>query len=413
MKNKLFLAVILLAVLSVPGCIHDFSQTPAENEVRELTALEKKLVQTDETFSWKLFREINKTESGGNIFISPLSTGMALAMTYNGASGETEAAMRSTLEFGDLSQKEIDQTFKSLIKLLTQIDPRVQFQIANSIWYQQGFNVTEQFIDLNKTYFGAAIKELDLYAPGVLDMINGWVGAKTNGKIPDLLDRIDPLTVMLLINAIYFNGMWTYEFDKNKTVARVFYPDSCSQVTCDMMQQRGEFFYTANDNYQAIDLAYGSGKYSMTILLPQPDVKLAAFIAGLDAGKFAQIIGNLTERKGNLVLPKFQLKYKLELNEVLKALGMGIAFDPFKADFSAMCNSTRGNLYIDKVIHQTYVKVDEEGTEAAAATVVVIKGRGGSSGFEMVVNRPFLFLIRARKSNVILFMGRVVNPVLD
>jgi len=411
MNTKKMIFLFFIVGLIFFSCIRDFSEGPISSETRPLTNLEKKLVETDEKFGLKLFRELNKYEGNKKIFISPLSVNMALAMAYNGAVGTTEQAMRKTLEFGNLTQNEINESYKSLIGLLSEIDPKVQFQMANSIWFQQGFNVLPDFININKTYFDAEVRELDLHAPGALEIINGWVSTKTNSKVNDIIKRIDPLTIMFLINAIYFNGMWTYEFDKNQTFDDKFYLENGNSVDSKMMQQHRDFYYYENENLQAIDLEYGDGKYSMTIFLPKSNISINSLITQLDASNFTHWIGNFTESEGTLLLPKFKMEYRILLKEILTTLGMGIAFDQNLADFSKMCNSVKGNLYIDRVIHQTFVEVDEEGTEAAAATVVVVNYKGaGPKGFVMHVNRPFLFVIRERQNNVILFMGKVVEP---
>lgn len=405
-KIMVVLGFIVVSNLYV-NCVRDFSEMPIPIQDRELTFFEKKLVESDEKFGLKLFQEIVKSNSDSNIFISPLSISMALAMTYNGAAGTTEQAMRNTLEFGDLSKNQINESFKSLIEFFSEIDPKVKFQLANSIWYKQGFIVEQDFIHLNQNYFDAVVKGLDFNAPGAVDIINGWISDNTNNKIENMIDRIPPSAVMYLINAIYFNGTWMYEFDKNLTKDDIFETSDGSQVSTKMMQLSGDFFYHENENFQAIDLLYGAGKYGMTIFLPKHGKSLDSLINELDPSKLKEWVANFHECKGNLALPKMKIENKMFLNEVLKILGMEIAFSG-AANFENI--NKQGGLYISRVLHNTFLEVDEEGTEAAAATVVEVLRGGSPTGFVMEMNRPFLFFIRERDTNVILFIGKIVNP---
>jgi len=335
---------------------------------------------------------------------------MALAMTWNGAAGTTEQAMRNTLEFGDMSSQEINESFRSLIQLLTSLDPEVQFQIANSIWYRLGFDVEKNFIDINRTYFNAEVRSLDFSLPSAVDVINSWVNENTNGKIKEIIKKIDPEIVMFLINAIYFKGTWTYQFDKDETRDDWFTKPDSSQVSCKLMRQENDFQYFETDDFQAVDLPYGKGRFSMTVILPKPDKSVDSLIAVMNSENWAEWTGSFKKEHGTLLLPRFKLEYEIKLNDVLKALGMEIAFEPGIADFTNI--NKEGGLYISEVRHKTFVKVDEEGTDAAAVTVVEI-GRTsvGPHGFYMKVNRPFLFVIRENSSNTILFMGKIIEPM--
>jgi serpin B len=390
------------------SCRRDFSTFSFEKQVRELTTYEKSLTQSDNTFGLKLFREIIREEPDSNIFISPLSVAMALSMTLNGAANETEIAMRNTLELNGLSKEQINRSFKGLIELLTELDPEVIFQIANSIWYRLGFQVEQDFIDVNKKYFNAIVQSLDFTLPEALDIINTWVEENTNKKINKIIDQIHPLTVMFLINAIYFKGTWTYEFDKDLTQDDTFFMNSESSVNCKLMRQTGEFLYLETSEFQAVDLPYGSGKYSMTIFLPYSSKPVNSLIEELTVENLDSWIAGLSKTEGTIFLPKFKLEYEIKLNDVLTALGMGIAFSE-AADFTGI--NRYGGLFISKVKHKTFVEVDEEGTEAAAVTVVEIRESAVQpSTFMMKVNRPFIFIIRENHSGTILFSGKIVEP---
>lgn len=397
-------------------CIFAGSAACANGAVsaRELTAAERGLVESDNRFGLKLFQEIVQQEKDKNIFISPLSVSMALGMTYNGANGSTREAMQTALELPGLTLQEVNESYRSLIELLSGLDPKVRFQIANSIWYRQGWSFEEGFMNLCKDYFDAEVSGLDFNDPTAPDVINGWVDENTNGKIKEIVDvdDIDYTTVMFLINAIYFKGIWTYEFDQELTQDDLFTLPDGSQKSVRMMTQKGDFQYFENADFQAIDLPYGDGDYSMTVFLPRPGNDVDSLIAGFDRDNWNQWISSFSKRQVTLHFPKFTLEYELKLNDVLEALGMGIAFTPGQADFTNMLES--GGLWIDEVKHKTFVEVSEEGTEAAAATSVEMVYNGGeSSGFSLRVDRPFMFAIRENHSQTILFIGKIVEPTLE
>jgi len=400
--------VFLFLPLFALQCTRDFSVAPDAVQRRELTSLEKQIVESDQVFGLKLFKEIVKNDADENIFISPLSVAMALGMTYNGASGTTEEAMRNTLEFGDLTFEEINESFKSLMELFVGLDSKVQFQIANSIWYRLGFYVEPDFINVNKFYFNAEVRGLDFSSPDAPGIINNWVNVNTHGKIEEIIDAISPLTVMFLINAIYFKGTWTYAFDRSLTTDAQFTTSDGSRVPCRMMEQECDLPYFETDDFQAVDMPYGDGLFSMTVFLPKPGTSVNELIEEFTPENWAQWMGSFSETTLTLHMPKFKLEYEDSLNRVLTNLGMGIAFSD-QADFTRI--NRNGGLFISMVKHKTFVEVDEEGTEAAAVTVVEI--RYTSTGLVMTVDRPFVFVIRERQSNALLFMGKIVEPSLE
>ncbi len=385
------------------------SETIVEpKEVRELTQIEKNVVSSSEEFGLNLFRKINEFEGDKNIFISPLSISMALGMALNGAAGETYTAMQSTLELSSLSSQEINEAYKSLIELLTQIDPKVQFQIANSIWYKNTITFEKQFIDLNKTYFNAEVEGLNFSDQNSVKTINSWVDKSTNGKIKSILEKIPDEAIMYLINAIYFKGTWQYEFKKSETIDDLFTLSNGKKVNCEMMVQTNDKFrYFSNSNFQAVDLRYGSGDFSMTIFLPNWDKTEDVILEQLNKENWNLWINSFTESQGTIQLPKFELEYKYNLNDVLKALGMEISFSE-NADFTNLYKP--GGVFISNVEHKTYVKVDEEGTEAAAVTSVEFGATSIGGGFVMRMDRPFIYIIRESNSGSILFMGKIVKP---
>ena len=408
MQKLLNFVIVTICIIFI-NC-SDSSTNPNANIVRDLTTAEIKLTESDNKFGLKLFKEIVNSEENKNIFISPLSISMALGMTYNGADSTTLEAMHETLEYGDLTTQEVNESYQSLIKLLTELDPKVIFDIANSIWYREGFSVENDFIGLNTTYFDAVVRALDFNADSAADIINEWVSEKTNGKIEEIVDKpIDPLTVMFLINAIYFKGTWTYEFDEENTTDDIFYLPDGSETQCKMMSHKNDHNYFENEQFQAIDLPYGDAGFSMTIFLPKPGIDIDSLIAQFSNDSWNSWISSFSSQEVNLYLPKFKMEYEKSLNDVLCTLGMSIAFDPYQADFTKI--NSDGNLYISNVKHKTFVKVNEEETEAAAVTSVEITLTSvGETGITMCINHPFIFVIRENHSGTILFIGKIVEP---
>jgi serpin B len=409
--KKIHVFLTIFVGLSILYSCSNSVTDPNPGIKRDLTVAEIKLTQSDNLFGHKLFKAIVADSPEENIFISPLSISMALGMTYNGANGTTREAMHSTLEFGDLSLQEINESYQSLIELLINLDPKVIFKIANSIWYQQGFSVLPDFIQLNMNYFNAAVEELDFSQDNAADIMNAWVNEHTKGKISEIVDKpIDPLTVMFLINAIYFKGTWQYEFDPDNTHDTYFIKSDQTTINCDMMLQEGTFSYYANDQIQIIDLPYGKAGFSMTVILPQ-SLGAEAIIQNLDNPVLNDWLASLSAQEVKLFLPKFKISYKAKLNDILSALGMGIAFDPNNADFTQI--NANGNLFISKVVHKTFVDVNEEGTEAAAATSVEIGLTAHPDKIIMRVDHPFVFMIRENVSGTILFIGKIEAPLIE
>ncbi len=376
---------------------------------RPLDVSEVAVVNANNRFGFDLLRELNAADPDSNIFISPLSASMALGMTLNGAAGSTYDAMRMTLGFGDLSNEAINQSYRGLIDLLVDLDPRVTFGLGNSIWYRQGFPVEQDFLDTTGEYFDAEVAALDFNDPASVGVINGWVADKTAGKIKEIIEPpIDPMTVMFLINAIYFNGTWTYEFDPAETEEAPFHRPDGSTVPVMLMAQETDLAYVNNERYQAVDLPYGGEAYSMTVVLPREDVSIDSLVAELDAGSWEAMLAGARVTGLELRLPRFKLEYEKVLNDALKALGMGVAFTGGAADFSRIAAGRE--LFISRVKQKTYVEVDEEGTEAAAVTVVEMRETSVPSGPPVMrVDRPFLFAIRERFSGTVIFVGKIVD----
>ncbi len=407
-KGLYFLLIFSIGTLSLQCTSSPIS---GPTQPFKLTAAEKSLIESDNEFGLKLFKKINETAGDKNIFISPLSISMALGMTLNGADGATQEAMRQTLELSGLTMEEINESYRQLIDLLTQLDPKVQFQIANSIWYRDDFQQPEtEFLDRCDEYFNALVTELNFSDPNAPAIINDWVDENTNGKIKEIIKIISADDVMFLINAIYFKGCWTYQFDEDLTQDDLFILPDGSETTCQMMAHKALHKYFVNDRFQAVDLSYGDEAFSMTIFLPNRENGLEALIATLEPDSLEHWLSHFSNRSVDIYLPRFKLHYDLTLNDALTALGMGIAFSSEAANFSKMYQDVR--IWIDRVKHKTFVEVNEEGTEAAAVTSVHMAGTTSGDPQDPLfqANRPFLFMIRENYSQTILFIGKIVDP---
>lgn len=402
---------IILVIIILISCSRAPTQITEIEPTRQLNEKETALVNSVNGFSFKILKRINKSELNQNVFISPLSISYALGMTLNGAGGNTYDSIKNTLDLSTLSPDEINQNYKSLMELLVSLDPKVIFKIANSIWHRNDLPVEKDFIDVNKKYFDAQVSGLDFCAPNAAQIINNWVDQNTNGKIKTIVpDPIPNYAVMYLINAIYFKGSWTYQFDPNQTKDDKFTLPNGSQKICKMMSISGDFKYFEDEQLQMIDLPYGDKKFSMTIILPQGNKNIDEFVAGISEFKWNSLIQNLRIKKGELFLPKYKIEFKKSLNDVLKAMGMDMAFDHRRANFTNI--SKTGDLHITNVLHKTYVDVNEEGTEAAAVTSVEIGITSIQETFVMRVDRPFFFVIRDIHSHSLIFMGKIVEPTL-
>jgi serpin B len=367
-------------------------------------------VDANTKFGFKLFSQILKQDSKKNVFVSPTSVAIALAMTYNGADGETQQAMAKALELQGMSLQDINQGNNTLKATLENADPAVQFSIANSLWAKQGVAFKPDFMQRNQQFYGAKVTELDFGKPDAPKIINNWVKENTRGKIDQIVQQIQPDDVLFLINAIYFKGKWTKEFDKSQTTERPFYLSDGTQKQHPMMSQSGRYRYYENENFQAVTLPYGTERLSLYVFLPRKNTTLDAFQQQLAVENWQQWMNQFQMRRGSIQLPRFKFEYDIQLNTALKSLGMEAAFDGSRANFS---NMTSASVKIDEVKHKTFVEVNEEGTEAAAATSVratLTSARMPEEPFQMVVDRPFFCAIRDNQTGTVLFMGSIREP---
>jgi serine protease inhibitor len=401
------LAVALTATLA--GCGGGESPTspaaPITTLPRQLTADEQAVVAGSNAFGLDLFRRVYAAGQGSDIFLSPFSASMALGMTLNGAANGTFDAMRSVLGFDTLSQASINGSYRGLLSLLSGLDPRVQLSIANAVWTNSIYPIVAAFQDSVRSAFDADARSAAFADPATVDAINAWVRDRTAGKIDGIVDQLNSGMVALLVNATYFKGIWTLQFDPKQTSPGPFTLADGSTVQVSMMHLAATRLpHEVTSTYEAVDLGYGGGAFSMTIVVPRPGISLGDVVASLDDAGWRNLVAGLDSVEIGLNMPKLQLRDDRYLNAPLSAMGMGVAFTP-QADFSKLTSVASCISYVRQ---KSYVDVNEEGTEAAAVTGVGV----GITAVppSMDVDRPFVFAIRDRLTGTILFMGAVENP---
>ena len=414
-KNKkiiITLSVICMVLVITTGVLgyllmKDGGEEPTINEPNNNEPTSE--VSATGDFEIDLFREAYVT-SDSNTVISPLSIKMAMAMVTEGAKEETLTELREVLELDENSKT----YYQNLIDDISGQDD-ITLDIANSVWSKDDLEFKQDFIDLLQQYYHAEATSLDFNDSSSVDTINNWVDDKTNGKISKILEKIEPLDIMYLINAIYFNADWTEQFNEDFTQEKDFTIADGSTIQTELMSMDSDFQYQENDDFQAVELPYGEdGRYVMRVYLPEEGKEIDEFVSGMTREELNNWNQNFSQMEGYLELPKFKTEYSKNLNDILKDLGIERAFDSGLANFKDIIDVTGQNAYISRVIHKTYIDVSERGTEAAAVTMVAMELKGmptePEDTFEMIVDRPFFFTIDDTENDEILFMGTILNP---
>lgn len=429
--NKILLSLLLTAMMTATACSPLHRRANGESVSAGVLASQndrespnvppknvEALVEGNTAFGFDLYRTLAQGSGDGNLFYSPYSLSLALAMTYAGAGGATEEEMAQALRFA-LSQEELHAAFNHLDQVLaargegatSQDGEGFRLNIANALWGQRDYTFLSAYLDVLATNYGAGLRVLDFAsAPEPSRVtINEWVSEETEGKIEDLIPpgAIDPLTRLVLTNAIYFNAAWANAFQEDATQAGSFTRLDGSQLTVPLMYQTETFGYAEGDGYQVVELPYDGSEMSMVILLPDRE-EFAAFEAALNGERVRQMLEDITYRDVELSMPRFEFESEFGLSEALAALGMETAFSS-DADFSGMTGDR--DLFISEVVHKAFVSVDEAGTEAAAATAVVMKMSAmGPQPVRVALDHPFIFIIRDMETEAVLFVGRVTDP---
>jgi len=410
------IALIMCSGLAFTGGMaNNLSVVRPELKQEQSKKVDERLNAANSKFAFKLYEQALKQPGRTNVLISPTSVMLALAMTYNGAAGETRRAMANTLGLEGMSLEEVNRAAADLTSALSSTDPKVQLKIANSLWAKKGFSPKPDFVQRARDYYAAEVASLDFASPAAPETINSWVSKNTEGRIEKVVDQIDPEVVLFLINAIYFKGQWQFPFQKEKTKDDVFRLADGRQKKLPMMFQSGKYFYQKGKDFQAIFLPYGTGRISMYIFLPDENTPLDQFERNVTQENWETWMGSFRLAPGELTLPRFKIEYAADLNNMLKTLGMAEAFDPARADFSGIAELPPSNrIYISKVRHKAFAEVNEEGTVAAAVTSVeaalASSAQPPQEKFIMKVDRPFFFAIRDLATGNVLFIGSVVDP---
>ncbi len=378
--------------------------------------VDPRLVSAVNSFAFELFAEMLKQDQGTNMVVSPASLSSALTVAYRGAAGETKEDLARTLGLEALRVEAVDRGMVGLRSTLQDPGSKVRLALATSLWAREGIRFKPEFVSKSKTSYGAEVATLDFADPHAASRVNSWVKRNTQGRIKQVVDRFEERDVLLLVNAIYFKGAWANKFDKAGTCPREFYLADGSKKLHPTMSQSSEYEYYLHvgreNGFEALRLAYGRGAVAMYIFVPAPWSDLETFCGMLNATNWGQWMRQFRKEKVHVWLPRFKLSYQAHLKPALEALGMGAAFDPDRADFRNMCYVTaRNNVWLARIAQKALVEVNEEGTEAAAASYGLFGARAGPRMFK--ANRPFFFAIRDDRTGAILFMGTIVDPKVE
>ena len=406
-RSPVVLATTLLALAALGGCGEALTgpAEPITELPRALSQAEVEIIAAGNAFARDLLGQVHAAAPDSTVFLSPLSASMALGMTMNGAAGETRTQMHDMLGFGGLSMQEVNESYRNLMALLGSLDPHVEVGVANAAFHRDDFTMKPTFVQTLRDYFDARVDGLDFASPSATETMNAWVRAQTANRIDKVVEPpIDPNLLLFLMNAVYFNGDWTTSFDPEDSYDGPF-AGPAGSATVRFMTKEDSVGYRATDDWQAVELTYGGGAWSMVLALPLGGAALSEVVADMD-----QLLDPEADWPGTNValhMPRIELAWERLLNADLLALGMEHAFDD-RADFSGITDD------IDLVVHfvkqNTFLKVDEVGTEAAAVTVVGIGPTCACGPPEFRADRPFFMAIRERLSGTVLFAGLIVEP---
>jgi serine protease inhibitor len=377
------------------------------------TEVNSDIVTADNEFGLSVLKTLQAQQGRINIAISPLSLSIALQILYNGAAGSTQDAIAQTLQLGNLTRQQVNDANAALQASLVNPDPMVELKVANSLWlHLDDDGVLPTFTQMDQNYYGAMIGDL-AGAPG---NVNAWVSKETNGLIPDILPPGDYSNVSaVLANAVYFKGQWTSTFDPNSTRPAPFTLSDGTSASVKMMYQSGTFAFLQGDNFQMVRLPYGQGRMSMLILLPDSTRSLESFLADITVDMLNTMVGQMKSEFGDVTMPAFKVVSNNDMQMVLEALGMAVAFDcsspadsPQHANFSAL---TSNHVCVENVSHNAWIQVDEMGTIAAAATTVNVGITAAPQRqFAITMDHPFLYAIRDDDTGELLFIGTLMDP---
>jgi serpin B len=402
-------AVFVITTIMAMSCSKSDEELPNEPVPINLSQNQIALIESGNSFAFDIFMKvIGSAGENENVMISPLSISYALSMTLNGAAGATRDSMLKALMMNGITPDEINDSYKNLTGALLSVDTRVLISIANSVWVEKNFTVKKSFTDILKNYYDAESRSFDINDASAPDKINIWIEDKTNGLIKEMIEKLEDNTVMLLINAIYFKGKWKSQFDKSKTVEMPFYKYGGNQVDVPTMKQKSDFRVYEGNGFVVAEFPYGQGNFVMDIIIPNDQGGFNSTLAMVSDENYTSWINQMSKRETDLSFPRFKYGFKKKLKDILSDMGMSIAFSD-DADFSNI--NDMYDLLINDVAHQSFIETNEEGTEAAAATVVEIGVTSmPPAPLVLKLDHPFIYIIREISTNTIIFMGRVADP---
>lgn len=413
MKKTSFTLISLLLLFSIAinaaGCTAvraaDLMDGIAPRNVELGDDLGKRNVDVTD-FAVRLFKAAN--EGGENTLISPLSVLCALAMTANGAKGETREQMEAVL---GMSAEELNLYLYAYMNALPQGN-KYKLHLANSVWFsdEEGFAVKRDFLQTNADYYGADVYQAP-FDNGTLRDINRWVKKETDGMIPEILDRIPSNAVMYLVNALAFEAEWAEIYEKKQVKDEIFTKEDGTEQTVKMMHDSGSFRYLEGENTTGFMRYYNGGKYAFVALLPSEGISVSEYVGSFDGITLHALLSEAKFASVNTAIPKFEAEYQAEMSEILKSMGMPLAFDEDQADFSGLGTHTSGNIYMNNVIHKAFIQVGEKGTKAGAATVIEMTNKSAdvSETKQVILNRPFVYMLVDCENNVPFFIGTMTD----
>ncbi|MBI9068770.1 MAG: serpin family protein [Salinivirgaceae bacterium] len=405
MKNIVILT--LLALFILPAC--DKTSNNIKPEEEKPNPFKAAIVEQNNNFSLEIFKEITgNEESNTNIFISPLSMYYALSMAATGSATETKQEFVNLLGWQDKTDEEVLSAIKELSQDLTPSNANVILKIANSLWQRQGAPIKQSYKDQTQEYFDAEVRELDFNSPEAVEVINSWIEVKTNDLIQDMLDQISPDAIMYLINAIYYKADWKYKFDEEDSFEGNFMNANNQEVNATFMTQKTNLDYLSNDLFTSVKLPYIDSNFYMTILLPKDNFSTNDILDQMNSSNWSQWQSEYQLNEVTVTLPRFKYEFGVRnINAELQAMGLVKAFSRTEADFSLISNE---QIYISRVLHKAYIEVNEEGSEAAAATIIEIIYTSIGEDIIFNANKAFVFTICHKPTNSILFMGKLSEP---
>jgi serine protease inhibitor len=380
------------------------------------TAASVDVAAADNAFGFRLLKAVQKTSPSGNIVLSPVGAALNLSMALNGAEGQTRQEMLAALSLSGSDLGAINTANAQLIKVIRTPAKNITLSVADSLWVDsRRATLRPEYAKQTQMWYDAEMADLDFSNPSAANRINSWASKETQGRISKVIDRIDPADLALLLNAVYFKGQWTHKFDRAQTQQRDFTLVGGSVKQVPRMAQSGRFDYFETPQMQAVRLSFGEGDLVMEVLLPAKSSSLGALEAELTLGHWTGWQAQYAPRSGKIELPRFELKSHYRLNEPLQTLGMTRAFHPDGAQLTGMISSAPGHpgagrFFISSVVQSTYWTVDEEGSEAAAATTTGIRTTAVTQPFLMIVDRPFFCAIEDRRSGALLFIAAIYDP---